>query len=162
MDERELFIGYSLQAIDAKGRVAIPADLRIPMEANGGGARTCYIDLSEADGCLILFDKGWARQRLGRIGRDDDAASSQGREFDLDSAQREPIGAAERTKFDESGRFGIPDFLAHEAGLTNLAYFLGAMTHIEIWSPERLRASANVPDRAKRALEWELKKKGLA
>jgi MraZ protein len=161
VNERELFIGYSLQAIDAKGRVAIPADLRVPMEANSGG-RSCYIDLNEAAGCLILFDKGWARQQLGRIDRAEEAATSNGRMFDLERAQRDPVITAEPAKFDESGRFGLSPFLAHEGGLSDLAFFSGAMTHIEIWSPERLRASPHVPDRARRALDWELKKRGLA
>ncbi len=159
MGERESFIGYAIQAIDAKGRVAIPATLRGPMEFNNAG-RSLFIDQHEDESCLVAFDRGWVQLRRDQIARDEAFEREAGRSFDLAKARRDPFVTAEPAPFDASGRFVLPPFLRALAGLTDLAFFSGAIDYVEIWNPLRVLDSPHAPDRAKRYVEWQLAQKG--
>ncbi len=159
LGERESFIGYAIQAIDAKGRVAIPATLRGPMEANNG-SRSLFIDQHEDESCLVAFDRGWVQLRRDQIARDEAFEREAGRGFDLAKARRDPFVTAEPAPFDSSGRFVLPPFLRALAGLTDLAFFSGAIDYVEIWNPQHVLDSDRAPDRAKRYVEWQLAQKG--
>lgn len=158
MNERESFIGYAVQAIDAKGRVALPTALRGPMEANSG-SRGLYIDQHEDGSCLVAFDRGWIQLRRDQIARDEAFERSQGRDFDLAMARRIPFVTAEPVPFDASGRFVLPPFLRDLAGLADEAFFSGVFDYVEIWNPSDVLSSPRMPDRAKRYVEWHLAQK---
>jgi MraZ protein len=161
LGERETYIGYGMQAIDLKGRVALPNALRSAMETNNGG-RSLFIDVHEDDACLILFDRGWIARRRDQIARDENFERTQGRSFDLAMARRDPFVTAEPAAFDASGRFGMPQFLLDLTGLGKLAFFSGAIDYIEMWNPDRVLDSPRAPDRAKRYVEWHFAQKGGA
>jgi MraZ protein len=161
LNERKDFIGHAVQAIDAKGRVAIPADLRLQMETNNGG-RSLFLDMHEDESCLIGFDSGWVRARREQIARDEAFERDQGRPFDLAMARRDPFTTAEPVPFDASGRFILPPFLRDLAGLTNEAFFAGSMDYIEIWNPARVLDSPRASPRARRYVEWHYKQKGAS
>ena len=60
-----LFQGSALNAVDAKGRVSIPAFLRGVIERRGD-ARTIVLAKHEAFPCLSAYDPGYAALRQGK------------------------------------------------------------------------------------------------
>jgi MraZ protein len=159
--EREDFIGNGLQAIDAKGRVGLPADLRGQMERNNG-ARSLFIDLHEDEDCLVAFDRGFVRMRREQMDSDEAFERQNGRAFDRAMARRTPFASAEPVPFDASGRFILPPFFREAVALGEFAFFTGAMDFIEIWNPLRMLDSPRAASKAKRLVAWHLKQKGLA
>jgi MraZ protein len=161
LSEREPYVGYALQAIDAKGRVAIPGDLRNQLDSNGAEKRV-YVDLHEDESCLVCFDKGWINALRAQINDEQQFERGKDRAFDLALARRAALVSAEPAAFDASGRFIVPPYLMETAGLQNLAFFAGALEYFEVWNPHTLLKSARAPDRTKRLVEWHLKQRGLA
>ena len=55
VSDRELYEGFALQAVDDKGRVAIPADLRVTFDRNSV-ERVLMVGKHSLDPCLIAHD----------------------------------------------------------------------------------------------------------
>jgi MraZ protein len=66
--DRELFEGFALQAVDLKGRVAIPADLRAAAERNSD-IRQIVVGLHPEDPCLSAHDLSWSKEKYDRLDR---------------------------------------------------------------------------------------------
>ena len=161
MSDRELFSGYGLSPIDAKGRVAIPPDLRATIEANAA-ERILILSAHESDPCLIGYDRGWANLLAEEIARDEALERNAGRGFDRSNARRRAFSITERLPFDSSGRFVLNGFLRADSGLNDLAFFAGTGHVSEVWNPQTLLGASDVDDRLKRACRWHLAQKGLA
>ena len=120
------FYGTDTYAIDAKGRVAIPAQAR-----RAAGKSTTFFLVPGFDGCLALYtETQWARveERLQQLpGRRRERAF-----------KRALLMHATRVTVDAQGRITIPSALINRAGLGKEAVLLGQGTHLEIWNPERL------------------------
>jgi MraZ protein len=140
---RELYEGFALQAVDAKGRVAIPADLRAAMERNSD-SRTIVV--RRAGDCLTAYDVERSKDEFGRIHNREIAAEEAA---GLDGgvvptrAKANAFGKVERTPFDPSGRFILPRFFKMKAGINNWAFFVGLGDTFEIWAPEVLMATSD-------------------
>ena len=160
MSDRKPYIGYALQAIDAKGRVAIPSDLRGQLEANGADKRV-YVDFHRDDACLIGFDTGWLTTLREKLVKDEDFKRSRDADYDLDLDLRASVVSAEAVAFDASGRFIMPTFLRETGGFGDWAFFSGAIDNFEIWNPADLMSNPRAPDRSKRVLAWSMRQKGL-
>lgn len=154
-------MGYGLSPIDAKGRVAIPPDLRATIEANGA-ERTFILSEHDCDPCLIGYDRGGIALLADEITRDEAFERNAGRSFDRHNARRRSFVATERVPFDSSGRFVLNGFLRDDAKLTSFAFFAGVGQFFEIWSPQLLLDADNVDDRVKRACRWHLAQRGLS
>jgi MraZ protein len=140
---RELYEGFALQAVDAKGRVAIPADLRAAMERNSD-SRTIVVRRNGP--CLSAYDVERSKDEFGRIHNREIAAEEAA---GLDGgvvptrAKANAFGKVERTPFDPSGRFILPRFFKMKAGINNWAFFVGHGDTFEIWAPEILMTSSD-------------------
>lgn len=163
MSERAIYQGFALNAVDAKGRVAIPAAFRSVIEANSDG-RFVLIGRHEKDPCLSAFDRGWLRVRKDRIDRDENLALAAGRPFDRLNEERRAFGQSEDLPFDASGRFILPSILRKRAGieLGGLAYFTGAGGTFEIWNPYTLLEAVGVDEWAKDNVRDLLEERGAA
>lgn len=161
MGDREEFIGNGLQAIDAKGRVGLPADLRVQMEANSG-SRSLFVDLHEDEDCLVAFDRGFVKMRREQIDRDEAYDRGNGQAFDRALARRAPFASAEPLPFDASGRFILPPYFRDAVALTDFAFIVGALDFVEIWNPVAMLDNPRAASKAKRAAEWHLKQRGRA
>ena len=159
MSYRELFQGYAISGIDAKGRVAIPAALRGTIDANGDG-RIVTIALHEASPCLIGYDQGWAQFLREELRSDEASQRAAGGSFDRHNAKRRAFGPVEKVPYDTSGRFVFPGFLSHKAKLTDTAFFYGTGDTFEIWSPQVLLATPDVDGEMKEICEWLLIQRG--
>ena len=59
-EQREIYQGYALQAIDRKGRVAIPAGHRDTLFLNTSERMLAIGDEAELP-CMVAYDRPWAR-----------------------------------------------------------------------------------------------------
>lgn len=141
MVDRELFEGFALQAVDQKGRVAVPADLRAAVERNSE-VRQIVIGLHAKDLCLSAHDAGWSKEKYQRIDRLEQQAIDRGEQPDP-AAKRRAFGQVERVPFDDSGRFVLPPFFRAKAKIEKLAFFTGSGETFDIWSPEVLANDPN-------------------
>lgn len=158
MSDRELFSGYGLSPIDAKGRVAIPPDLRATIEVNSA-ERILIVTQHDRDPCLIGYDRGWANLLGEEIARDEALERSAGRAFDRHNTRRRAFSITERLPFDTSGRFVLNGFLRDDMNLTKFAFFAGVGNVFEVWDPQTLLDAPDVDDRLKRACRWHLSQK---
>lgn len=156
-----MYTGHALNAVDGKGRVAVPAGLRQAVEANGDG-RNLIIAKHETDPCLIGYDRGWSALLHARLGRSEDRAADAGRDYDRHNANRRAFGLVEDVPFDASGRFILPPMLKERARLDDLALFLGAGDTFEIWNPRLLIDAPAMDAEIKDVARWLLASKGLA
>jgi len=143
-----LFTGEHDYTIDAKGRLAIPPDVRAAMEAEEG-AMAFFLTLG-SDRTLCLYPEKVFHRLVNQIeeGLVTDEAV---REFD-----RLVFPLATRLEIDAAGRVRLPDRMLSRARLTNTKITLiGVRDHLEIrdreqWESEidsRLDKQAEIFDR---------------
>ncbi len=156
---RELFEGFALQAVDQKGRVAIPADLRAAAERNSD-IRQIVISAHPFDPCLSAHDLGWSREKYQRIDNPDLTPGDEGQKANA-QAKRRAFGLVEKAPFDDSGRFVIPPFFKKKAGIDKWALFYGSGESFEIWSPERLMSTPDIDPELREVCEYLCETKGV-
>jgi MraZ protein len=159
LSERGLFRGHGLQAIDGKGRVAIPSPLRAVIERNAG-ERILLLGLHSRDACLTGADTGFSKLEYDRMQRNEERALDSGRDVDHDNLARLAFGGGEELPFDASGRFILPAFYRDTAQLTDLAFFVGTGERFEIWNPHRFMTADGVPEALKKMAAYELAQRG--
>jgi MraZ protein len=125
------FKGHSLNSVDAKGRIAIPAKMRAAMNPEAGGRFTVVDGL---DGCLQLYpDDVWAQkeEEMSRLN-----------EFraDVRKAIRVLLFSAEDLELDKQGRVTLSRERLDKFGIGDKALVVGAFRHIEIWDEDRYNA----------------------
>lgn len=161
MADRAVFKGYALQGIDGKGRVALPAPMRLIVERQGG-ERTLLLTDDRQRGCLRAGDQGWSDRLYDRMARDAERALDAGREIDRDEIGASALGHLDDVPFDASGRFILPPFLRGKGKLATHAFFWGAGDSIEIWSPQILLADPGADVGKKERCAWLLSERGGA
>lgn len=162
MQGRELYEGFALQAVDEKGRVAIPADLRAAAERNSD-VRTIVVGRNPFDPCLFAHDLNWSQEKFSRI--DNPAQSPLAAEggSDMARAKRRAFGAVERAPYDASGRFVLPPFFRAKAGIGKWAFFNGSGETFDIWAPANLLATTDADNEEIREIcEFLCQQKGVA
>lgn len=153
MKNRDSFKGHALNAIDGKGRVAIPSGMRATIEANSGDARLLVISKHTKDPCLVGHDREWLALNHARLQRQEEARIDAGGEIDF-NIKRRAFGLAEELPFDASGRFILPPFLRQKARLDDLAFFFGWADYFEIWNPRVLLETPDVDPEMKEVAEY--------
>jgi MraZ protein len=159
--DRAVFKGYALQGIDGKGRVALPASMRLIVEGQKG-ERTLLLSDDDKRGCLRAADPNWSSRLYDRLTADADRALDAGIEIDREDIAASAFGRFDEVPFDASGRFILPPFLRNKGALTSLAFFWGAGDTIEVWSPEKLLADPNADAAKKERCAWLMTERGAA
>lgn len=157
--DRELFEGFALQAVDLKGRVAIPADLRAAAERNSD-IRQIVVGLHPEDPCLSAHDLSWSKEKYDRLDRKEALAEERGSEVDP-RAKRRAFGQVEKAPFDDSGRFVIPPFFRMKAKIGKWAFFNGSGETFDVWAPEVLLADENADPGLREICEYLCQSKGV-
>lgn len=139
-----MFVSTYEGAIDAKGRVSIPA----PFRATLGGSQRVFL-WSALDGSGSLEGGGEALMAM----YSDVLALLPPQSQARDALVSCIIAAAADLKIDETGRIKLPDDLCAVAGLTDRIRFSGQMDSFRIWNPEAharhlasMRAAAAKPE----------------
>ena len=123
-----VFVSTYESAIDAKGRVSIPAPFRAAL---GGGNRIFLWPALDGSGCLE--GGGEALMAMYRVTLTRLPPQSKERKA---LSNRIVAGAAD-LKMDDTGRIRLPEELCRAANLTDRIKFAGNIDSFQIWNPEK-------------------------
>lgn len=125
-----MFMGEFEHAIDAKGRLIIPAKFRDQLGFK-------FVVTRGMDGCLFGYPiTQWEllEKKLSELPLTKKDARSFVRFF---------YSAATECEFDKQGRINIPATLREHAGLTKKCVIVGVSNRFEIWSEDRWNTFAD-------------------
>jgi MraZ protein len=153
-----LFNGSALNAVDAKGRLSVPAFIRQVIERRSE-ARAIILSGHELDSCLTGYDRNYARilyqenerRRLNEEGADPQAHFARA---------RRTFGVTEEVPYDTSGRIILPPMMRRKGGIEELALFIGVGGTFEIWNPQLALKSGDAD--LKELAAYRLEERGIA
>ena len=157
-----LFQGSALNAVDAKGRVSVPAFLRTVIERRGD-ARTIVLAKHSQFACLDAYDPAYAALKHAKLER-----LLEKQEYNADAQliyqQRNlmAFAATEEVPYDRSGRVLLPPMMRRKGGIADLALFLGTGETFQIWNPQTLLGDDNIPEDLKDICRYRLEERGLS
>ena len=156
-----LFQGSALNAVDAKGRVSVPAFLRQVIERRGD-ARTIVLAKHEQFPALSAYDPAYAAQKHLKLERLLEKEETNP-EAELAYQRRTlmAFGASEEVPYDSSGRIVLPPMMRRKGQIDDLALFIGAGETFHIWNPKLFLDDANVPEDLKDIARFRLEERGL-
>lgn len=157
---RQVYAGQGLSAIDAKGRVSIPANLRAILEANSDG-RTISLAPHATKPCLVGHDRAWLSELDLRLKEEEARERAAGRPFDYYAAAEDAFGQIDHQPYDGSGRFVLPAFHRQKGKLEDLAFFHGSGPFFMIWNPRLLLADPAANPKAAEGAAFFMAEKGL-
>ena len=128
MNGVRMFQGRSALAMDAKGRVAVPARHRDALSGQCAGALTLT---KHPHGCLLLFPRPVWEEHRAKIAAWPMSARAWQRIF---------LGSATDVELDGTGRILVAPELRVAAGLDKDVVLMGMGSHFELWDASRLAA----------------------
>ncbi len=120
-----LFVGQHEHALDAKGRIVLPAGFRSAFEPSG------YL-IKHSEGCLALMTPDRFGEIAGQMSQRSASGGPAGR-----AAKRSFGAGAARVLPDKQGRIAIPEELRRFGGLQRDCVVIGAIDEVEIWDSGR-------------------------
>jgi MraZ protein len=128
------FSGSALVAVDAKGRLSVPAGIRQKIERRSD-TRAIVLTRHPDEPCLTGFDTNYLaflhadneRRRVAEEAHDPRASVSRG---------RRSFGNAEEVSYDTSGRILLTAKLRSRGQIEELALFVGVGPTFELWNPQ--------------------------
>jgi MraZ protein len=159
VDVDDFFQGSALNAVDAKGRLAVPAFVRNVIERRSD-SRAIVIGAHEILPCLTAYGRGYARNLFNEMERRRLAEELKGGSVDDHYARAHRLfGMVEDVPYDPSGRIVLPPMMRRKGGIEDLALFVGIGGVVEIWNP---RTALEKGDRdLKEIAAFRLEEKGL-
>ena len=124
-----VFTGEYEHTIDAKNRLAIPADVRALVGGKTGGGRSKSVNFFATLGevqSLYLYTEAGFEQRAAELIQSDAEADQ------LLTYERMYFSLARRVEMDSAGRIRLPENLIKRAQLGNDVVLLGVNDHLEI------------------------------
>jgi MraZ protein len=155
----DFFQGSALNAVDAKGRLSVPAFVRGVIERRSD-ARAIVVGAHEIAPCLTAYGRNYARNLWTELERRRLAEEDRGGTLDEHYARaRRTFGTAEDVPYDPSGRIILPPVLRRRGKIEDLALFVGVGGIVEIWNPRIALAEGD--NDLKEIAAWRLEEKGL-
>jgi MraZ protein len=176
------FRGKALNAVDAKGRVSVPADYRGAIQMRhrrlilqdgfdpyadepDERRRTGKIVILVKDPvqpCLMAFDNAYSRAHRDLI----DSRHADKTGVEREAAVRKDLtffGSSEDMPWDVNGRIVLPPRIRAKAGITDFVYFFGMSDTFGLWNPATFVAvhQEEFPDLADECREF-CDEKGVA
>jgi MraZ protein len=164
------FIGHALNAVDAKGRVSVPAPFRAQVElrvkiygVDGEQEKFRELMVAPSPGslCLRAYDVVGQRQLISDIDESVTHLTGKERRETVAALKRSELGNLLPVSFDGAGRMVLPPVLREMAEITDLAYFVAVGDYFEIWSPTKARTELDDPV-ALRLLDGYIRDRGPA
>jgi MraZ protein len=157
-----LFQGSALNAVDAKGRLSVPAFLRSVIERRGE-TRTLVLAKHETFPALSGYDPGYAAIKHSKLERLlEKEETSPDAELEYQQRNLMAFGASEEVPYDPSGRIVLPPMMRRKGEIEDLALFLGAGETFQIWNPRLFLKDRRVPDDLKDIARFRLEERGLS
>ena len=156
-----LFQGSALNAVDAKGRVSVPAFLRQVIERRGD-ARTIVLAKHDHFQALSAYDPGFAARKHSKLERLlEKQETDPSAEMEYARRTMMAFGATEEVPYDSSGRVILPPIMRRQGGIEDLALFIGVGETFQLWNPAVFLADSNIPDDMKEIARFRLQERGL-
>jgi MraZ protein len=156
-----LFQGSALNAVDAKGRVSVPAFLRSVIERRGD-ARTITLAKHESFPALSAYDPAYAALKHSKLERLlEKEETNPDAQLDYEQRNLMAFAATEEVPYDSSGRIVLPPMMRRKGGIDDLALFLGTGETFQIWNPKLFLDEPRVPDDMKDIARFRLEERGL-
>jgi MraZ protein len=157
-----LFQGSALNAVDAKGRVSVPAFLRTVIERRGD-SRTIVLAKHEQFDALSAYDPAYAALKHEKLERLLEKQETDPK-AQLEYQQRNlmAFAASEEVPYDSSGRILMPPMMRRKGGIGDLALFLGTGETFQIWNPTTFLADKNIPEDLKDICRYRLEERGIS
>ncbi len=151
------FLGMTLNAIDAKNRVSVPAAIREVLGLRGD-ARSVVLAPAERADCLVGYDPGYTAKKEAEL----DARFAGNFTDERDDVFRMTFGGAEQVTIDDNGRIIVSASLKDVGEIDRLALFVGAGQYFEVWNPHRYLARPSLNPRLARMVQRLLDARGAA
>jgi MraZ protein len=126
-----VYYGEAYTSVDDKGRVNVPKEFRLQMEARD---HDTWFVTRGFDGSLFLFEKTEWEKLLEK------ARAKAAIEPKMLDFRRFLLGSASKIKVDAQGRLSVPAPLREYADIDREAVLLGVEDHLELWNKENWRA----------------------
>ncbi|HEV2078820.1 MAG TPA: division/cell wall cluster transcriptional repressor MraZ [Allosphingosinicella sp.] len=160
MELEHLFNGSALSAVDAKGRLSVPAFIRGVIERRSD-AKAVVIGMHEASPCLNAYDRGYARILYAENERRRLMEEAAGGDLSAHHARaRRTFGLTEDVPYDPSGRIILPPMMRRKGRIEDLALFVGTGGTFEIWNPQLALESGD--EELRDLASYRLEEKGIA
>lgn len=135
MEFDHLFNGSALSAVDAKGRLSVPAGIRSVVERRSE-AKAIVIGMHESSPCLIGYDRNYERWLYKENERLRLREEEQGKPSGHFARARRTFGLTEEATYDPSGRIVLPPMMRNKGQIDDHALFVGVGGVFEIWNPK--------------------------
>jgi MraZ protein len=156
-----LFQGSALNAVDAKGRVSVPAFLRSVIERRGD-ARTITLAKHEAFPALSAYDPAYAALKHSKLERLlEKEETNPDAQLDYEQRNLMAFAATEEVPYDTSGRIVLPPMMRRKGQIEELALFLGAGETFQVWNPKLFLAEPKIPEDMKDIARFRLEERGV-
>lgn len=126
----ESFLGYALNAVDAKNRLSIPSSFRDVILARSD-ARSVVVSLAERADCLVGYD----RRRPAKLQSEIETRFAGDFSEARDNQLRAAFGSTELMPIDDTGRIVLSATMKELGDIDRLALFWGMGEYFEIWNP---------------------------
>lgn len=165
--------GNALNAVDAKGRVSLPAEIRRTIDRRIALAQTAglpvepnriYVREHLSKPCLVGFDETEYFRKAERLDQRDVGEVFEEEALEGSSLAEDLFGDLHSIAFDNAGRMVLNQLLRDITGITGFAFFRGLGREFEIWEPAALHAWAKENGKRPlvRTLEHVCPEKGIA
>lgn len=162
---------YSLNAVDAKGRVSFPADMRHTVERRVAAAppeddiepNRIYVREDLRRPCLIGFDDVEYCRLSALTEAGGDIAMLEEEALNGSELYDDIFGNLQSMAFDGAGRMVLNQMCRDVTGIDKFAFFRGTGPRFEIWEPGKLHAWAKDAQKAAliRTVEYACRDKGI-
>jgi MraZ protein len=151
------YLGYGLNAVDAKSRLSVPATFRDVLTAKSGGKQVLVGPGHAGRRCLMAFDSQYVDElRAAHTNRFSDTGSREA--FD---ERAYVFGSAQPHSIDDAGRIVLSPVLRRVSGITSHVWFVGGFDYFELWDPWAFKALPGLPELQRIQIEMELETRGL-
>ncbi len=151
------FQGPTMGAIDAKGRLLIPAGFRDVIAARGGG-RMVKVGIGLASRrCLMAYTSDHA----DRLKSEYDARHGVSISPQALAERAALFGSANSFAIDDAGRIVLPPGIKKAGAISGPVLFMGMWDFFELWDPWTYLADPTLDDGQRWLVEGELEAKGL-
>ena len=156
----DFFQGSALNAVDAKGRLSVPAFVRSVIERRSD-ARAIIVGAHEVSPCLTGYSRAHSQELYAELERRRLAGEEKGAAVEEHYARaRRLFGMTEDVPYDSSGRIILPPMMRRKGKIEDLALFVGVGGIVEIWNP---RIALEEGDRdLKEIAAYRLEEKGIS
>ena len=156
----DFFQGSALNAVDAKGRLSVPAFVRSVIERRSD-ARAIIVGAHEVSPCLTGYSRAHSQDLYAELERRRLAGEEKGAAVEEHYARaRRLFGMTEDVPYDSSGRIILPPMMRRKGKIEDLALFVGVGGVVEIWNP---RIALEEGDRdLKEIAAYRLEEKGIS